>query len=154
MNDEIKKISGESHSFQQIAKKLNPILKDSGIPLNFRGYSDTIKDYFQMDDGNLVKVFSMMTDCNLWNNYISDITALIKMESMNISVSLDRIKAFECKEEPNMNISENISQCERVIKDFKILIKQLESKSYFFENAYWHCYKIYSKSFSIINKQN
>lgn len=132
--------------FQDMAKKINTYLVIEKISLNFDGYNETVARYFRLDDSDISEAYSLMTECNLWNNYFADIEGIVKYYTLSSQISLDKFNATYNKKLENEVLDRRFDILSKRYKDFKVFSKQIMAQKVFFENAFWHCYKIYAKS--------
>lgn len=66
------------NEFMKFAKKIYPRLKQEDIHLNFQGYTETWREYIQMDDSVLVDKFTLATECFFWAEYFGDLLIIIQ----------------------------------------------------------------------------
>jgi MarR-like DNA-binding transcriptional regulator SgrR of sgrS sRNA len=140
-----RKKQNSSFTFQELAKRINFYLRQEGIRLTFQGYTDTVSRYSQLQEHDLYEVYQLMTQCNLWSNYLSEIENLIQLKSLEAQVELDRLKAYYKKKTKNESLEQAIKKAKTKAKEFHLFYHQLIAQKTFFENAFWHCLKIYEQ---------
>ena len=131
--------------FQDLAKLINHYLKDEGITLTFKGYNETLRDYFRMDDNNTPVAFELMTHCNLWANYFGDIEGVIQSKALELQLNIDQLKAQEDKKNPEEERLTTITELTKKHKDLVLFLKYLKNQRKFFDKAHLHCYRVYAQ---------
>lgn len=64
--------------FMTLAKELNPRLKQNEVYLNFNGYTQTWRDYINMDDSVLIDKFVLAKECFFWAQYFGDLLMVVQ----------------------------------------------------------------------------
>lgn len=136
--------------FQDLAKVISHYLEDDGLSLTFQGYNDTVSHYFKLDDNNLPDAFLLMTQCNLWSNYLADVEGIIQAKTLDLITQIDGMEALEDKKKPDDNLESSIEYLTRVHKQFTLFYKQVANHRNFFERAYLHCFKVYSRGINTL----
>lgn len=145
-----KKKNTNPTNFQQLATIVNTYLKEEGIQLNFSGYSKTLQRYFRVQDYDLVEIYHIMNDCNLWTNYLSEVANLIQYKFLEYKVETDRLCAFVQKKAIDYDLEQTIKANKDKTKAFEIFYQQLIAQKTFFEKAFWHCYQLYQQGIQSI----
>lgn len=139
----------ELFKFEPLAKRINKHLQEDGIPLNFKGYKETVSRYFSTQDNQLVEVFELMAECNLWGQYFSDLEGIIQNKQLDIELNLDVLKATLNKDDEQMKFK--INELSLKLKDFKAFLSQIYIQKSFFSNAFYHCIKTYTKGINALS---
>ncbi|PLS19719.1 hypothetical protein CVD28_04720 [Bacillus sp. M6-12] len=140
-----KKKSQSPLRFEDMAKKINFYLKEENLNLNFKGYKEVVMRYFRLQDHDLYEIFQVMTECNLWSNYMSDVENFIQAKTLDYQMEADRLNAYFDKKVPNEELELEIKKAKWKAKEFTIFQKQVIAQKVFFEKSFWHCYKLYGK---------
>lgn len=139
----------ELFKFESLAKRINKHLQEEGIPLNFKGYKETVSRYFAMQDNHLVEVFGLMAECNLWSQYFSDLEGIVQKKQLDIELSIDVLKATLNKNDEQTTFKMNNLLLQ--LKDFKAFLSKIYAQQTFFNTAFYHCVKIYSKGVNTLS---
>lgn len=146
-----KKKAYKALDFPDMAKRINAYLKEEGLNLSFQGYKNTILSYLRLQEHDLYTIYQLMTECNLWSNYFSEVENFIQIKYLEYETETDRLLAFFNKKFPEESLEEAIKQNQYKTRDFKVFYNQLVSQRKLFEKAYWHCYKLYGKGNHTLN---
>lgn len=139
----------QSHSplkFQDMAKRINVYLKEENENLDFKGYSDTVIRFFRLEDHDMYEAYEVMTECNLWSNYLLDVQNFIQLKKMMLELEVDRLNAYVEKKVPNNDLQRQIQDMKNRTKEFSVFYKQIIAQQKFFERSFWHCYRLYGKA--------
>jgi hypothetical protein len=136
--------------FQDMAKKINFYLKEENLNLNFKGYTETVLRYFRLQDHDLYEIYQVMTECNLWSNYMADVENFIQVKTLELQVETDRLNACLNKKVPDEQLELEIRKSKWKAKEFSIFHKQVIAQKIFFEKSFWHCYKLYGKGINTL----
>lgn len=132
--------------FQDMAKRINVYLKEEDENLDFKGYSDTVIRFFRLEDHDMYEVYDVMTECNLWSNYLLDVQNFIQLKKLTLDLEVDRLNAFVEKKVPNNDLQREIQEARSRAKEFSVFYKQVIAQQKFFERSFWHCYRLYGKA--------
>jgi hypothetical protein len=141
-----KKKNQSPHKFQDMAKRINFYLKEESQNLDFKGYNETVIRYFRLQEHDLYEIFQVMTECNLWSNYMLDVENFIQMKKLELDVEKDRLTALLDKKIPDENVDNALKVAKYKAKEFAIFYKQVMAQKGFFEKSFWHCYRLYGKA--------
>ncbi|WCK57717.1 hypothetical protein PP175_27150 (plasmid) [Aneurinibacillus sp. Ricciae_BoGa-3] len=136
--------------FPDMAKRINQYLKEEDLRLDFTGYMHTIHRYFSMQEQDLYEVYHLMTECNLWSHYLSEVENFIQQKLLSIQMEVDRLDAYFDKKTPNESLDKAIEATTAKAKDFAVFHKQLMAQRILFEKGYWHCFKVYGKGINTL----
>ena len=70
-------------TFEVAAKTSSPYLKRIGITLNFLGYNDFLKKYFNVEEEDIESIYELTKESIFWGNYLSEIKNLTNAYSLN-----------------------------------------------------------------------
>lgn len=146
-----RKNQNSSLRFRDLAKKINFYLKPEGISLTFQGYTDTVSRYAQLQEHDLYEVYQLMTECNLWSNYLSEVENLIQLKLLEAQLELDRLKAYQKKKTKNEALEQAIKKAKTKTKEFQLFYRQLITQKTFFEKAFQHCLTTYEKGIAALH---
>lgn len=132
--------------FKDMVNKINKYLAIEKIYINLQGYDDIITKYFRLGDNDINEAYELMTECNVWNNYFSEIEGIIQYYTLASQLSFDIFNATYNKMLCDNELDRKYMLLDKRYKDFKLFSKQVAAQKKFFEKAFWHCYKIYAKS--------
>lgn len=141
-----KKQSHAPLKFQDMAKRINAYLKEEDENLDFKGYTETVVRFFRIEDYDMYEIYDVMTECNLWSNYLLDVQNYIQLKKLSLDLEVDRLNAFVEKKIPNNDLQREIQETKNKTKEFLVFYKQLVAQQKFFERSFWHCYRLYGKA--------
>lgn len=133
-------------SFELLADSVSKYMKQDGFsPIDFTGYEDTVNKSLQLKHGDVEAAYEVMTELNVWTDYLSSIIGLIekfyldgKAEKSYIegitSISADRINASNGNR--IANASEQVRAIRRKRNTFQAFYNTLLLKNEFIERAH------------------
>ena len=140
--------------FQDLAKAINHYLNEDKVVLTFQGYRETLLKYFRLADNNLLDSFELMTECNLWSNYVIDVEGIVQAKYLSLILEIDSLKALIDKQRLNEDLEKQIAVLIKKSKDFNLFLKLLNGQKRFFERAFYHCVKVYSRGINTLRYKN
>lgn len=133
--------------FQTMARRINVYLDKEGSPLSFEGYTETVRNYFRLQDIDLYETFMLITECNLWSNYMSEVENIIQFHKDRVELETNQLEAKISKKSPENELDVLHAQKKKELQDFKLFYKQVQVQKKFFIQAHLHCKRLYAKNF-------
>lgn len=149
--------------FQELIKLLKPHLEQDGITLNFSGYTDTIRDYSDLEEHDYKKAWTLAKELNAWSEYFSDTANLIqkfyldseaeKNEKQAISsMGNDAVKVANGDRMSNMDPVVVAARKKRnALKSFH---NELTDKVEFLNRSHYHCKATYDLAMKFLTSSN
>lgn len=143
----------EELTFEELAKIVHQYLKEDGWRLNFKGYKETIRRYFDMVDNHLLDVYDLAVECHLWAHYFGELEGFIAWKKEEWLLETERLKAFENIANPDPVLDRYIQMAQERFSHFRLFEKHIKTQRQFFEKAYFHCLEEYMKGNHVISRE-
>lgn len=135
----------ETLSFTDLAKIIHAYLKEEGLSLNFSGYREILKRYFQIEDNNISEIYKLIIDCNLWSNYFAELESFMSFKKEQYILQAELLYAYKNPAKTSKCIEVKIQDNKKRIKHFDMFTKHCRAQKNFFKKASEHCNKLYFK---------
>lgn len=132
--------------FMEMAKAINSYLKEEGLCLNFKGYTETIREYLSMINTDIELLSTLSYDLNLWANYFGELEGFIEMKMLKLENKYLYLECFFNKKQTNIELEKQLNETKMKYKHFKLFLKHIINQKKMFEKAYKHCLWEYDKS--------
>ncbi len=140
--------------FEPLAIRVNRYLANDDVSLNFEGYNDTIKKYSSLQDNHISVAFNLITECNLWFQFFSDLEGYIKLKELETKLDIDYLNACLDIKNPDINMVRVIGEKTRIHKDLVAFLDQICVQKNFFSKAFYHCMNLYAKGIKTMKYKN
>lgn len=137
----------EYYSFDSLAFIIHGYLQEDGLGLYLKGYKETMRDFFHLQDHDIDKIHELMIDCNLWFNYFCEIEALIQYKKEEWQLRMDWHRAHEVQAEPSEELESHIQHAKLRVTHYGMFMKQIHTQQRFFGRASFKCQDAYRKTF-------
>ena len=101
------------YNFQTTAKIVNKYFKieaENELSLSFKGYGETVNKYFSLQDNNFGDIYSLIGECNFWENYISEISNIVQYKYMQYVDELEVLKSDFDRYIPDFELDDKIDK--------------------------------------------
>lgn len=150
-------IEKEMDYFAFLALKVNPILKQYNMSLNFYGWKETKLKYAKLKDGDYQLAWTVMEEMNLWADYFSSCANLVQkfyLDSETKKIEIQSIVSVEADSKKVANGDRLANKDKRVVtarknrNGLKALYDDLQAKVKFCERCHYQAksmYEVYVK---------
>lgn len=142
---DFKEIRSKRDKFIEQTKFYLPYLKKYKMVVNFKGYTETWDEYFQVDNLDIQSLFNLTRELSLWKDYFANLRCMFRMKYNSAVNKKLYLEAFRTKGRTNKILEEKIEDCEDEIKFFREYIKLLYRQEKNFNRAAKHCLQLYDE---------
>lgn len=130
-------------------------LKEKNITLNFKGYTETVEEYHELELHEVDKAWKLAKELNAWTEYFGDILNVVRKMYMDADserterhsmVSISRDSLSVSNGDRQANVETEVVLAKRKRNTLKALTEELEDKIKFLERAHYHCKSVYELS--------
>lgn len=132
--------------FTRLASKMSTLLKEEGIPITFEGMTDTLNEYFAMQENDAVSAFEVAKLSSLWFNYLSEVEHIVDYAVGNTLTEVDKMKATLVPDTEYMIHENKIKELTLKYQSLRLFCRQIRGKKRFFIGAYFHSMRVYQKA--------
>lgn len=134
--------------FEKLVRYALDYLKEDGIVLNFKGYTDTLKKYSSLQEEESDKAWELTKELNAWSEYFSSLSNLIQKLYLDSDTDKIEVQAIASLEADAVKVAngERLANKDKAVVNarkkrntLKAFYDELESKIRFLERAYYHC---------------
>lgn len=137
MKKNFEKRKPKNADFQSMAKSVNMILQEVyQEELTFKGYSDFIRSYLNLQDIDISGSFKLAIDANLWANYMSEVCHYIEYRMFCLEIELDKLKSTQIPRQKNEELDTSINTMTNKCYNLKLFYLQLKNQVKFLEMAH------------------
>lgn len=138
--------------FQILVRSASKYLKEKGIELNFKGYTETIIEYTNLQEHEVDKAWRLSQELNAWAEYFSSLANLVQKLYLDAETEKDEIKSiasFHADEKTVSNGNRLSNKDPQVVaarkkrNALKALYEELDAKVQFLIRAHYHCKTTY-----------
>lgn len=134
-------------------------LKERSVTLNFKGYTETIDEYNDLEIHEVEKAWKLAKELNAWTEYFSDVLNVVRKIYLDADsertekhsmVSISRDSMSVSNGDRQANVETEVVLIRRKRNTLKALSDELEDKIKFLERAHYHCksaYELANKNF-------
>ena len=136
--------------FEDIVMKTLKLFKEEGIPLNFKGYKETLRDYANLSESDLTSIEIIRREVNLWIDYFGDLESLVQSVYLKYMNKKLYLKAFTITPKTEQLLKELDINLQLI----KMLHKHLKIQKSMFNRIYYHCNKMFDEACEFYTYRN
>ncbi|MBG9694132.1 hypothetical protein ABD91_25665 [Lysinibacillus sphaericus] len=142
----VEELINQIEDFNQLIAHVNSFLEPAQFPIKFEGYSDTLYDFYQLQDYDFLSIFEVSRACLFWSNYFSEhVSILIFMKEHHL-LNHDWMRAKEDLNNPSRFYEEACLDELNKVALIEKLIDRIYAHVEAFDKASDHCIRLYNRA--------